>query len=74
MMLPVPLLQPTPNQLQQSLPTQEESLLEGSSSPPLNLRRASLSISMQPTVELPALELDHIASSEINSVSKRRKL
>ena len=75
MMLPVRLLQSTPNHLQQSSPTQEESLLEGSSSPSLNLRRALLCISMQPTVKFPALELDHIASSEINSVvSKRRKI
>ena len=74
MMLPVQLLQPTPNQLQQSSPTQEERVLEGSSRPSLNLRRASLSRSMQPTVELPALELDHIASSEINSVCKKRKI
>ena len=74
-MLPVRLLQSTPNHLQQSSPTQEESLLEGSSSPSLNLRRALLCISMQPTVKFPALELDHIASSEINSVvSKRRKI
>ena len=75
MMLPVRLLQPTPNHLQQSSPTQEERVLEGSSTTPsLNLRRASLSMLMQPTVELPALELDHIASSEINSVCKRRKI
>ena len=31
-------------------------------------------MSMQPTLELLALELDHIASSEINSVCKRRKI
>ena len=31
-------------------------------------------MSMQPTMELPALELDYIASSEINSVCKRRKI